>query len=304
MKSHRIWLGLLVLSVSALASAAEDQSTKTKHLLRYKFSKNESLRWNVIHQGTNETTIRGHTQETKSHSASTKLWRVTDANEKGHITIIHSVENVNMRQQLPDRPEVSYNSETDETAPPLYEHVAKTVGVPITTVTIDSTGNIIERISNARQANFGLGDIVMLLPPKAVKAGSRWYEPSELQVRMPDKKIKRIKIRKRYTLQKVLTGVATIRVKTEVLTPVREASVQAQLVQQLTAGTIKFDVDAGRVMSMQIDWDETVVGFDGPDSRMKYLARITEQLVKKDRVKPAGTTARAKRTNKPRPRVK
>ena len=178
-------------------------------------------------------------------------------------------------------------------------HPIITVGVPITTVTIDPAGNIIDRKSNVPQASFGLGDIVMLLPPKPVKAGSRWYEPSELQVRMPDKKIKRFKIRKRYTLEKVLTGVATIKVKTEVLTPVDDASVQAQLVQQLTAGTIKFDVDAGRVMSKQIDWDETVIGFNGPDSMMKYLARFTEQLLDKASAKPAANTARAKRSDKP-----
>ena len=55
---------------------------------------------------------------------------------------------------------------------------------------------------------------------------------------------------------------------------------KAQLVQQLTEGTIKFDIDAGRILAKQIDWDETVVGFNGSDSMMKYLARFTEELSK------------------------
>ena len=79
-----------------------------------------------------------------------------------------------------------------------------------------------------------------------------------------------------FKLLSVKTGVATIEVKTHVLTPVKEAEVKAQLMQQLTNGTMKFDIDAGRVISKQMDWDETVVGFSGADSMMEYLARFSE----------------------------
>ncbi len=75
---------------------------------------------------------------------------------------------------------------------------------------------------------------------------------------------------------------ATISVDTEVLTPVNDPKIQAQLVQQLTSGEIKFDVDAGRPLARRIDWDETVVGFNGADSMMKYLARFTEELLPVD----------------------
>jgi hypothetical protein len=43
-------------------------------------------------------------------------------------------------------------------------------------------------------------------------------------------------------------------------------------------------MDAGRVMSRQMDWDERVVGFSGPASNMSYLARLNEQLVAEPRV--------------------
>jgi hypothetical protein len=63
------------------------------------------------------------------------------------------------------------------------------------------------------------------------------------------------------------------------LTPIEAASVKAQIVQQLSNGTIKFDVDAGRVLSKELDWDETVVGFQGENSLMEYRARVTEKLL-------------------------
>ena len=293
MKARDLCLAVL-LALSTCWTQAEPTADE-KYTLRYKFALDESVRWRVVHLATNETTIRGNTQSSKSRSSSTKVWHVTKVDKNGYMTISHSIESVDMWQQLPDSPEVRYNSKTDEIVPPVYQQVAQTIGVPITTVTIDATGKIIDRQSNVRQSNFGLGDIVMLLPPKPVKAGSRWYEPAEIPVRLPDKKIKRIKIRKRYTLERVQTGVATISLKTEVLTPVNDASVQAQLAQQLTAGTIKFDVDAGRVMSKKIDWNENVVGFDGAESQMKYLARFTEELLNDESTTPSTRTARAKK---------
>lgn len=271
---------LLCVSVAAAAAdAAADDAASETYLLRYSFSTGEQVRWKVVHLGTTETTIQGNTQTSKSRSASTKVWQVSDVDDGGNATFAHSVDSVDMWQQLSDRPEIRYNSEKKQEVPTEYEHVAKTVGVPLATLKVSTKGDIIKRDTPTPNASFGVGGIVMLLPEKPVKIGSTWFEPSELRHRLPDGRVKRVKIRKHYELVKVQTGVATISVKTEVLTPVNDARIQSQLVQQLTAGTIKFDLDAGRILSKQLDWDETVIGFNGPDSLMKYLARFTEELL-------------------------
>jgi hypothetical protein len=285
-------LGMLVAVAAAAGEQAEPSTPASEYLLRYKFQANEVIRWKVTHLVTTETSISGNTQTAKSRSVSTKAWRVTQVSPEGHITFTHTVEDVDMWRQISDRPEVSYNSATDAQAPPEYQQVAKTIGQPLTTATISDTGEIVEKEGNASRGNLGLGDITMLLPPKPVREGSHWYEPSELQIRHQDGKLERIKIRKLYTLEKVQTGVATIRVKTEVLTPVDDPRIQVQLVQQLTNGDVKFDIDAGRVLAKQMDWDETVIGFEKPDSLMKYLARFSEELLATDataaRSVPAG----------------
>jgi hypothetical protein len=297
--------GLLAVFFVPLSLAEEEAAT---YLLRYQFAKGEQVEWKVVHLGTTETKIQGNTQTSKSRSVSTKAWQVSDVDAKGNFTFSHSVTNVNMWQQLSDRPEVRYNSETDTEIPAEYQQVAKTVGIPLATVTISPKGDIVAREGSEANESFGVGGIVMLLPEKPVKAGSRWYEPSELHTRLPDGRVKKIKIRKNYQLEKVQTGVATISVKTEVLTPVDDPRIESQLVQQLTDGTIKFDVDAGRVISKEMNWDETVVGFNGADSMMKYLARFTEELLPAQRTvskaaaesttAPAETT-RVSRDDKP-----
>ena len=283
----------LLLSTFAIADEAETKPTlseqvdatkkkiavEPEYLLRYKFQADELIRWRVTHLGTTETTIQGNTQASKSRSVSTKQWRVTNIDDQGNFTFTHSVSDVEMWQRLNDRPEISYNSQKDKEVPPEYEHVAKTLGQTLATVTVATDGQIVKREGNTPAINLGLGDIIMLLPPKPAKIGGHWHEPSEIQTRLTDGSVKKIKIRKMYTLEKVQTGVATISVRTEVLTPIDDPKLESQIVQQLSNGTIRFDLDAGRLMSKQMDWDETVVGFNGPDSQLKYLARITEELV-------------------------
>lgn len=261
-----------------LDAAKKKVAVEPEYRLQYKFQPDEMIRWKVTHLGTTETTIQGNTQSSKSRSVSTKQWRVTNVDDQGNFTFTHSVSDVEMWQKLSDRPEVSYNSRTDKRVPPEYEHVASTLGQTLATVTVSPDGQIVKRDSDSPALNLGLGDIIMLLPPKPVKPGSRWHEPSEIQVRLSDGMVKRIKIRKTYTLEKVQTGVATISVQTQVLTPVEDPKVESQMVQQLTNGSLRFDIDAGRLMSKQMDWDESVVGFNGADSQLKYLARITEEL--------------------------
>lgn len=260
-------------------AAGGDSAPTAEYLLRYKFQQGEEIAWKVTHIGNTETTIQGNTQASKHRSVSTKLWRVTAVDEKGNITFTHSVDNVEMWQKLSDRAEVSYNSQTDDKPPPEYEQVAKTLGVILATVTVSPDGQIINREGETPLLNLGLGDIIMLLPPKPVKIGSRWHEPSEVSAVGTDKQVKRIKTRKTYTLEKVQTGIATISVRTEVLTPVDDARLKSQIIQQLTNGTIRFDLDSGRLRSKQMDWDETVVGFSGSDSQLKYLSRINEDLL-------------------------
>ena len=191
------YLSLLCLAPPSMADddakrlSAELEAVKKKltevrvtlQYLQYKFVKGETLRWKVEHLGATETTIQGNTQTSESRSVSTKVWKITGVDSKGNMTLTNSVENVDMWQKLSDRPEIRFNSKTDKTAPLEYKNVAKTIGVPLTTVTFASDGTIVKRGTALRQANLGLGDLVMLLPPKPVKVGSRWHVPAEFRIR-------------------------------------------------------------------------------------------------------------------------
>ncbi|MCA9178628.1 MAG: hypothetical protein KDB14_29405 [Planctomycetales bacterium] len=274
------WAALIALTISCHSRALAEDGAEGEGepvLLRYKFDKGEEVLTKVTHIATTKTKIRGNVQESKSRAISTKVWRIVDIDDKGNIEFEHLVSDVEMWQKVTGRDEVRYNSRKDDKPPLQYEHASKSIGKVIASLTITPTGKIVARKNNLPEHDMGLGPIATPLPEEPVQVGQRWVVPSEVTVRIKDS-FKRIQTRKTFRLLSVKTGVATIEVKTQVLTPVDEPEIEAQLMQQLTNGKMKFDIDAGRVISKEMDWDETVVGFSGADSMMEYLARFQEEI--------------------------
>jgi len=284
------------LSGYVLADDADAPAAPTgpKYTLRYKFQPGEVIRTDVLHQANTETTISGATQTAESTSGSVKVWRIKETEPDGHITFEHSVESVDMRQKLSDHQEITYNSKTDKEPPPVYAAVAKQVGVPLSLVTIDASGKILKKIDRGQKAAADPqnSDMVVPLPAGPIAVGESWNIPQDVTISLEEGDTKIIKTRQHYTLDKVAHGVATISVATQVLTPVNNPTIQSQLIQRLTQGTIRFDIDAGRVLSKQLDLDERVLGFHGADSSVHYVGRFTEKYL------PAATKTAAKETTK------
>src|SRR5207302_7554319 len=182
---------------------------------------------------------------------------------------------------------------SDLNPPPEFANVAASVGKVLATVKIDPQGRILSRTNNQPLFNPGIGDLTIPFPEQAIKAGVTWSIQDELRVSLEDGTSKKLQTQQQYRLDKIEAGVATITVATQVLTPVNDPKLQSQIVQRLQQGTIKFDVDAGRLLHKQFDIDEEVFGFSGPESHMQYLARFTEESVKED-AKTANSTTGGK----------
>ncbi len=268
-----------------VAAARADEADSNAYRLRYKFTAGEVFRTKVVHLVAVETTIQGVTETAKTRSVSTKAWRIRDVTPDGKITFDYVVESVSMWHQVSERPEVRYDSTKDEQPPPEYKHVADSIGQPMATVTISPSGEILGRENARPQFNPGIGELTISLPKEPIQPGHSWATEGELPLRArPSDPIKRVKLRQQYTLEKVETGVATIQVTSQILTPLNDPALQSQLVQRIKKGVIKFDIDAGRIISQQMDSDEMVIGFNGPESNMKYLSRLTEDAAQQETV--------------------
>jgi Family of unknown function (DUF6263) len=269
-----------------LKAATQKYGASPTYVLQYKFRPGEVFRTQVTHLATVETKVKGVEETVKSRSVSAKAWKIKNVDSQGNITFEQSVEWVEMWKSQSGRPDSTFDSRTDKEVPPDYDIVAKSVGIPLATITIDPIGRVVKREDNQKIVSTSIGDLTVPFPAQPIKVGDKWHMPQEARLTDDAGRPKIVQLRMQYTLEKVETSVATIQVVTQVLTPVDDPKLESQLVQRMQNGTIRFDVEAGRILSRQMDLDETVLGFSGADSSMQYLARYSEEQVKSVASKP------------------
>lgn len=278
----------------------DSADAEAKYLLRYRFKAGETLRWQVEHQAQVKTTVSGTTQTAETTTTSIKVWKVSACQPNGQATFVHSVESVDMRQKLTGRQEVRYNSRTDAEPPVGFQDVAKSVAVPLSEITLDVTGTVVKRVDKQPRPPNQSSHITIPLPAEAVPVGHRWSVPYETTVTTKDGGTRAVKLRQHMSLISVKHGVATIEVDNQVLSPVNDPTMDAQLVQSETTGKIRFDIDAGRILSQLSDGDKSVVGFQGEASSLHYVTRFTEKLMPDEKKqKLAGPAMPSKTPSKP-----
>ncbi|HEX6984002.1 MAG TPA: hypothetical protein VF170_01440, partial [Planctomycetaceae bacterium] len=131
-------------------------------------------------------------------------------------------------------------------------------------------------------------DLFPALPAGPVAVGHEWHDAVATRVTLTERLTQEVKILRQYRLERVEEGVAVIGVKTSLLTPVTEPAMLVQLIQRTSAGTIRFDVAAGRVVARTVEVDNTEIGWHGADSSLRAVSSRTERLV----TEPATVSAR------------
>jgi hypothetical protein len=279
---QRFSISLATLAVLCTVGAHADEvapsSDGTKHDLQFKLAIGTVLRYNVDHRAAIRSTIDDTTQEAQTKTESVKAWKVTDVLPSGEIEFMSVVERVHMINRLPDRAPAEYDSEKDKTPPPGYEDTARAIGIPLSVVRMTPRGKVVSHNVKHRQpAADEDAQVVIRLPDQPVAIGDTWDEPFDVTVQVESGGTKSIQTRRHYKLTDVSNGIASIEVTYQILSPI-DAKIEAQLVQRLMKGTVRFDVDNGRIDSQLFEVDKRVLGFAGPTSSMHYVMRMEEKL--------------------------
>jgi len=248
--------------------------------LAYRLAAGDRIDMDVAHRALTETTIGPTTQSTETATDSVKTWRVVAVDAQGRATIEQSVDKVTMTSRTSDRGEIRWSSDGDAPPPAGYETVRQSLGVPLSRLVIDRAGRVIERRDLRPVPPSNTGDLVVVpLPDEPAAVGAVWTIPEEVVVEAAGSGRKAVRTRLRYQLEAIDDGIATISVDTTVLTPVDDPRLEARLLERIWSGTIRFDIAAGRVISRSTSVDRRVVGFEGPQSSVRYKASLEERLL-------------------------
>ena len=281
--SFPLLLGCL-LPCAAIGRAADTPAPETtpRVTLEYRFQPGEKIDMDVSHRALTETTVGATSQSTETATDSRKTWTVVAVDDAGHATLEHSVDDVTMTSRTSDRGQIRWSSASDDPAPPGYESVKASLGVPLSRLVVDRSGRLIERRDLRPCPPSSTGDLVVVpLPEGPVTEGAEWTVPQEVIVDVPGGVRKAVRTRLRYQITAIKDGVATIRVDTTVLTPIDDPRLESRLLERIWNGTIDFDIDRGRVLRRATGIDRRVVGFEGPESSVRYKSSLEERLVEK-----------------------
>ncbi len=275
-----LFLSLSCFCCTALFAAGEESSSEQAYELAYKFKMGEVIRYAVRHTANIRSTIEGTSQDAESKSESIKAWKVTDVLPNGEMEFIHVVETVKMSNRVPNRAEVVYDSQADKTPPVGFEQAARAVGVPLSLIRITTSGEIVHREEKHPQPETNDDvPITLQLPEHKLAIGEKWDTAYDVPLELKSGGKTSARTRRVCTLENVAGGIATIKVDYQVLTPV-SPHLESQLVDRLTDGTVRFDIDKGRVVSQKFAADKRVIGFAGEASSMHYVSRLEEKLLK------------------------
>jgi hypothetical protein len=270
-------IGLVCLAGGPLQTSAEDGVR-----LEYRFHVGDRIDMQVRHRAVTETTIGSTRQSTETATDSRKTWQVMAVHDDGRATLEQSVNDVRMTSRTSDRGEISWSSSDTDPPPPGYETVRQSLGVPLTRLIVDRAGRIIERHDLRPVPPANTGDLVVVpLPDDPVAVGATWTVPDELVIEAPHAARKAVRTRLRYQVDAIDDGIATISVDTTVLTPIDDPRLEARLLERIWDGTIRFDIEQGRVRSRSTATDRRVVGFEGPQSSIRYKASLEEHVVER-----------------------
>lgn len=259
--------------------ASKNISDRQTYRLAYQLEKDEVLQWDVEHVASTKTRMAGETEETASRSVSRKVWQVSSVDSLGNMTFVHRIDAIDMWQKIGDDPPIAYNSRTDKEPPAEYEATAEKLKKPLAVITITPDGQVKDRKTSLPGVRFGVGDITIPLPDQPIAVGQKWSTPTTLSATDEHGRNLELKARLAYELVKVAEGKAYIQFRTEVLTPVESDKVKSQIMQQKTKGFVVFDIQRGLPVRKEVEWNETVQGFEGADSFIEYLGKMTEKLV-------------------------
>ena len=262
-----------------ISRVTNKMQSKQLYKLEYKLKKGDEIRFTTEQSVATKFSMAGELEESSSRSMSAKTWKVANVDRLGQITFSLTLDSINMWQKTGEGSPISYDSTKDKETPDEYATIAESVGKTLAIFTISPAGKVLNRQSSMRENNFGVGKVTIPLPEQAVPIGYAWNVPTLIQATDDHDKNIQLKARVSYELAKVTGHTAYIRFRTEVLTPVTSEKVKSTIMQKMTKGEIAFDIQRGRPKLKVVRWNEKAQGFEGPDSFLEYVGKMSERLV-------------------------
>ncbi|MEX1097114.1 MAG: hypothetical protein WED34_13785 [Planctomycetales bacterium] len=299
------------------AATAESPDAKPRYRLVYRFQPGQVLRYEVRHRSSMEVRkgeaprngaprgeLRPVVQTVRDQTITEKHVRVVSVAEDGSALLEPVIDRVRMEVRFDDADPIVFDSDDPGAAPRQFQDVHRTVGKITAHMRVAPHGALLDVIRLDAEGKPREGDegepavradenILALLPEAPVGVGDVWKERYPVQVKV-DRNIERTAtLQREFQLLKMEGSVATIGVRIAIITPIADPAILAQLIQRTPAGTVRFDIERGEIVSRALEHDETIFGAIGPTSALRATSKLVERQLSPEQTARAADPPRS-----------
>ena len=285
-------------------AAGEPQS----RVFAYRFEAGDEVHFDVLHEmqitAQYDVTVETNTNKTESR----KHFRVLSVQPDGTAELELVIDSVRMSAKFGDSPAVEFDSKLkDEKVEPRFARIRRSIGKPQARMQVAPTGKLLRVQEGTLNANGEViwktstmaasqetQSILTIFPERALAVGDVWGkdEKFEVPVTVEGNLVRNILMMRAYRLESLTGDLATISVRTSILTPLRDApAIEAQLIQREVSGLLVFDLRRGQVVSRKLNTDKTVHSPFGPKTLMRATSTLVEKAAFPAKASAAETTA-------------
>ena len=268
-------------------SPQKEKNSEKKYLLTYKFNPNTVLRWEVTHEVNKKVLLSAKTNSVKTFSKSKRRWEIKQqAKEEkngGKFVCLHTIEEMQLKQQNDERKPVVYDSRTDKKVPRELAVFGtdKTIGKVLERFIIDGQGMMTEKHKLVREYHGLEKDSKVLVPfPNVpIEVGASWTVPILIFLKGRDNNVRTYQATEKFTLEAVEGDLAIIRLRTIFLSVATDPVILGQLAERLFTGRAVFDMKRGMTLKTELEYADSVTNAMGDSSHLDYRCRVVEKLI-------------------------
>lgn len=273
------------------ATANSTTAPTTTVLLAFKFHAGQFLHYAGSSKVQYNTQLEENTFVSSQSNETGTHVRVVSVDEQGLALIEPVLDRTRMTAQMPDKKAVVFDSKNDDQSLPQFQAIRDSIGKSVARFQVSPAGKLVKAIIVDKTAPKALLDaaekletrfpFLVVLPENPVSVGEKWRE--DYNVVVVNEGLKQsVPMRRIYELTAIADGVARIKFRTLVLTPLNEPELEKQIIQQTPTGTIDFDVQRGLVRSYASTINRSTINAFGPRSLLQVTGESTEKLVTAD----------------------
>lgn len=247
-----------------------------EYLLRYQLEDDQRLRYEynqTIHQ---TTAIAGRQKEEVASTYQLRRFSVGKFTDNAAEATLQ-FERVRMSLQVNGgKVEVGDSNMQPQELPTIFRPAFKNLNQAAKDVLIRRDGTPLddEQVEAADYASF-----MIPLPEEPVKIGDSWTSHLVAKARVSEGTFASIKLLRSFKLKSVEDGVATISIANSYLSPVKSPVIRSQLLFMANTGLVKFDIEKGIVTRKILKFDNTVLGYMGPNTLATAKGKTVEVLL-------------------------